>query len=69
MIGKLIKIARIDLGWKQQDLADRAQITRANLSRIENGKMMPTMATLARLIQVMPELGKVKLSEAIINAL
>lgn len=49
--GKLIKEARLRKGLKQQDLAEKAQVSRAVLSRLEQGKSKPVQSdTLDRLL-------------------
>jgi transcriptional regulator with XRE-family HTH domain len=35
--GSIIRLARIKLGWRQQDLAERASVSRTMVSRIERG--------------------------------
>lgn len=39
LLGKQIKLARKQRKWSEQNLADRAGISRATLQKIENGKM------------------------------
>ena len=39
--GRLIKEARLRKGLKQEDLAKKAEVTRAALSRLEQGKPLP----------------------------
>jgi len=59
--GKLIKEARVQKGLKQQDLADKAQVSRAVLSKLEQGKAKPVQSdTLDRLLaalEVRPQIG------------
>jgi transcriptional regulator with XRE-family HTH domain len=38
-VGRQIAIARLRRGWRQQDLAEKAGITRATLVGIEQGKL------------------------------
>jgi transcriptional regulator with XRE-family HTH domain len=38
-VGRNIAIARLRRGWRQQDVADKAGITRATLVGIEQGKL------------------------------
>lgn len=37
--GRLVRLARIRRGWRQQDLADRAGVSRAAVSRVERGRI------------------------------
>lgn len=37
--GRLVRLARIRRGWRQQDLAERAGISRTTLSRLERGHL------------------------------
>jgi transcriptional regulator with XRE-family HTH domain len=39
LMGKLIKLGRKERKWSEQNLADRAGITRATLQKIEKGEM------------------------------
>ena len=39
LMGKLIKLGRKERRWSEQNLADRAGITRATLQKIEKGEM------------------------------
>ncbi len=39
LMGEQIKLARKQRKWSEQNLADRAGITRATLQKIENGEM------------------------------
>lgn len=49
--GKLIKEARLRKGLKQEDLAKKAQVSRAVLSKLEQGKSKPVQSdTLDRLL-------------------
>jgi transcriptional regulator with XRE-family HTH domain len=60
--GKLIKEARVRKGLKQEDLAKKAQVSRAVLSRLEQGKPKPVQSdTLDRLLaalEVSPKIGQ-----------
>jgi transcriptional regulator with XRE-family HTH domain len=44
---------RLDLGWTQAQLADKADIDQGDLSRIERGVIAPNESTLARIADVM----------------
>jgi transcriptional regulator with XRE-family HTH domain len=49
--GRLIKEARRRKGWMQEDLASKAQVSRAVLSKLEQGKSKPVQSdTLDRLL-------------------
>ena len=40
-----IKILRKEKGFSQEELADRAKVSRVNLTNIENGKVIPNLDT------------------------
>src|SRR5438045_5430507 len=48
--GRLVKLARIKRGWRQQDLAERAGVSRSVLSRIERGHIAETSLGTVRAI-------------------
>jgi transcriptional regulator with XRE-family HTH domain len=50
-IGKTINELRDERRWTQEELAARANITAANISRIENGKHGPSVQLLESLAQ------------------
>lgn len=52
-IGKKIKKARLDKGWNQSELAKRARLDQADISKIEKGQINITIETLNRLIKVL----------------
>jgi transcriptional regulator with XRE-family HTH domain len=55
--GRRVRVLRTNLGMSQQMLADHIDINRVNLSRIENGKTMPSLGTicdLAKALRVTP---------------
>ena len=58
--GQLIKEARLRRGWRQEDLARKAHVSRAVLSRLERGRAKPVQSdTLERLLaalEVRPQL-------------
>jgi transcriptional regulator with XRE-family HTH domain len=60
--GKLIKEARARKGLKQEELARKARVSRAVLSRLEQGKPRPVQSdTLDRLLaalEVRPQIGQ-----------
>jgi transcriptional regulator with XRE-family HTH domain len=52
-IGPRIRRHRRRLGWTLQDVADRCGFTRSLLSKIENGRTVPPVATLARIAEAL----------------
>ncbi len=48
-IGQRIRTLRKRMGWTLQDVAERCDFTRSLLSKIENGKTVPPVATLTRI--------------------
>ncbi|MBI3550884.1 MAG: helix-turn-helix transcriptional regulator [Elusimicrobia bacterium] len=48
-IGQRVLAARERRGWTQQDLADKSEIARANIARLEAGKHSPKLDTLRRI--------------------
>lgn len=48
-IGQRILATRERRGWTQQDLADRSEMARANIARLEAGKHAPKLDTLGRI--------------------
>jgi len=60
--GKLIKEARVRKGWKQADLANKAQVSHAVLSRLEQGKpkavQSDTLDRLLAALEVSPQIGQ-----------
>ncbi len=53
-ISEQIKIARLEKNISQSDLASRLGISKANLSRIENGQQMPNQKIVGK---IQAELG------------
>lgn len=51
--GELVRHRREELGWSQARLAEAAATGQALISRIESGRVNPTVDMLARLAQVM----------------
>ncbi len=43
LLGKQIKLFRKQRGWSEQNLAERAGISRATLQKIESGEMTPSI--------------------------
>ena len=50
-----IRQLRDELGWTQEDLATRARIDQADLSRIERGAVDPRWSTVNRIINALGE--------------
>jgi len=48
-LGKNIRQLRTELGWSQEDYADRAGIHRTYVSEIERGKRNPTITVVEKL--------------------
>ena len=48
-LGKKIRTARVDKNLSQQALADLCDIEKSNLSRMESGKINPTILTLRKI--------------------
>ena len=53
--GQLLREARIRHGLSQERLARRAGTTQSAISRIEQGRISPTVQTLAELLRLMGE--------------
>ena len=47
--GDSIRERRIELGWSQTELAERAAVSQADISRIENGRLDARWSTIHRL--------------------
>jgi transcriptional regulator with XRE-family HTH domain len=54
-VGSRIRQLRQAKDISARDLADRASLTPSYISRIENGKVSPTVATLGKVVQAMGE--------------
>lgn len=52
-LGREIKKARAQLGWKQQDLQAATGLSQKYLSRIENDKADPSFAVVVRIARVL----------------
>lgn len=63
-VGNIIKRRRMELGLTQQDVADRAGISRQYVAEIEAGRRKPTLATLERLFLVLGLSLQVETQEA-----
>lgn len=54
-LGRRVRQLRLARGMSARDLAARSGLTTAYLSRLENGRLSPTVATLSRLVAAMEE--------------
>jgi transcriptional regulator with XRE-family HTH domain len=52
-MGKNVRHLRIGAGLTQTALAERAGVDRTHLSRLERGRLMPTLVTLRRLAKTL----------------
>ncbi len=50
LAANLLKIARIDKGLSQQQVADAAGVPKSTIGRIETGVMQPTLPLLCRIL-------------------
>ncbi|MFS8523886.1 MAG: helix-turn-helix transcriptional regulator [Limnochordales bacterium] len=48
-----VRVARVEKGWTQQELADRVGVTRQTIGLIEKGQYNPTIALCLRLAEVL----------------
>ncbi len=48
-----IKVARVEKGWTQQDLADRVEATRQTIGLIEKGEYNPTLSLCTRIAKAL----------------
>lgn len=48
-VGSRVRTLRTDAGRSQRDVAETAGVAIAYLSRVENGRVIPTLRTLGRL--------------------
>jgi transcriptional regulator with XRE-family HTH domain len=63
--GDSIRERRIELGWSQTELAERAGVSQADISRIENGRLDARWSTIHRLSSALESFtGKPKRSLA-----
>lgn len=66
-IGRRIRAARRERGWRQSDLAERAQITQASINRYENHGYEPTLRIAIKLAAALgmslEELAKDEIAE------
>jgi len=50
LAGNLLRLARIQRGWSQRQLADAAAVPVSTVARIESGGRQPSLVTLSRLL-------------------
>lgn len=50
-VGERLRRLRKERGWKLEDLAERTNLSRAYLSRLENGERQPSLSTLFHIAQ------------------
>lgn len=48
-----MKVARVEKGWTQQELADRVEATRQTIGLIEKGEYNPTLNLCMRIARVL----------------
>ena len=48
-----VKLARVEKGWSQEDLADRVEVTRQTIGLIESGNYNPTLNLCLKLSRVL----------------
>jgi putative transcriptional regulator len=48
-----MKVARVEKGWTQQDLADRVEATRQTIGLIEKGEYNPTLKLCVRIAKAL----------------
>lgn len=53
MINQRLKLARVEQGLSQQDLADRVEATRQTIGLIEKGKYNPSLNLCIRIARVL----------------
>lgn len=58
-LGKKLKRARRELGITQEELAERANLSRAYIGYIEQGKNLPALQTLEKIAKAL----KIRLSD------
>lgn len=51
-VGKQLKELRVARGWKQYQVADKVELSRASISNIEAGRRSLTLATLKRFAEI-----------------
>jgi transcriptional regulator with XRE-family HTH domain len=53
ILGKKIKVARVELDLNQTDLADKIGTNQKSVSRYENGLSFPSLETMAKIAKVL----------------
>jgi len=53
IIGESIRKLRLHSGLTQQEIADRCELTKGMISKIENGKVVPAIGTLQRIARAL----------------
>ena len=53
-VGSRLRQLRVERGMSQRELARRAEMTNANLSMIEQGRVSPSLLTLERILRAIP---------------
>jgi putative transcriptional regulator len=48
-----LKVARVEKGWSQQDLADQSGVTRQTIGLIEKGEYNPTLNLCVRIAKAL----------------
>lgn len=48
-----IKLARVEMGWSQEDLAQRVEVTRQTIGLIEAGNYNPTLNLCLRMARAL----------------
>jgi transcriptional regulator with XRE-family HTH domain len=67
-VGDCLRLLRQARRWSQHDLARAARVSRAAVSKIEDGTVRPAVATVRTLVGVMGfSLGDLRLAQAIIE--
>lgn len=54
LVGKKLRDLRVERGLSQRELARRAEMTNANLSMIEQGRVSPSIHTLEKILRAVP---------------
>ena len=53
VLGKKIKIARVEMDMTQTDLADKIKTKQKSISRYENGESVPSLETMAKIAKIL----------------
>ena len=57
MFGVIVKAYRARMGWSQEKLAEKLNMSRSAISKIENGLQVFEVSTLAQLMRITGEPG------------